>query len=224
MQRIITKQQFVRHIRFYATTTRIHGLEYLPNFITEQEEKQIVNIIDQNEWIHAIRRRTQYYGPVYYHTRHQLPELQPAQLQELYPLNTFQFLVDKFVANNYYTLEQYPTQCLVNEYTMVHGIAEHVDDSSAFGSCVVSLSLLSPCVMAFTHIETKEKSYMLLEPRSLLILRDQARYEYKHGIPNKKSISIPNSNQQLIRDESYRRLSLTFRKLNMDGLKKCTSS
>ena len=71
---------------------------------------------------------------------------------------------------------------------------------------MVSLSLLSPCVMDFRHPPTGRAERLLLEPRSLLVLSDAARYEWEHGIaPRKRDV------WQGMRVERARRLSVTFR-------------
>jgi alkylated DNA repair dioxygenase AlkB len=96
-------------------------------------------------------------------------------------------------------------QLLVNEYQPGQGIAPH-RDYAPFGRTVVTLSLLSPCVMDFRHPRTGRKETLLLEPRSLVVLSDEARYEWEHGIAPRK------------RDDWHglpvgrsRRLSVTFR-------------
>ena len=79
-------------------------------------------------------------------------------------------------------------------------------DYAPFGRTVVSLSLLSPCVMDFRHPPTGRGDLLLLEPRSLLVLADEARYEWQHGIaPRKRDTwhGLP--------VERSRRLSVTFR-------------
>ena len=74
---------------------------------------------------------------------------------------------------------------LVNEYLPGQGIAPH-RDYAPFGRTVVSLSLLSPCVMDFRHPPTGRRERLLLEPRSLLVLADEARYDWEHGIAPRK--------------------------------------
>jgi alkylated DNA repair dioxygenase AlkB len=96
-------------------------------------------------------------------------------------------------------------QMLVNEYAPGQGISPH-RDYAPFGRTVVSLSLLSPCVMDFRHVATGRKECLLLEPRSLLVLSDEARFDWEHGIaPRKRDVwrGVPVARA--------RRLSLTFR-------------
>jgi alkylated DNA repair dioxygenase AlkB len=94
---------------------------------------------------------------------------------------------------------------LVNEYAPGQGISSH-RDYAPFGRTVVSLSLLSPCVMDFRHVPTGRQESLLLEPRSLLALADAARYEWGHGIaPRNGDV------WQGMRWERDRRVSVTFR-------------
>ena len=44
----------------------IPGLIYLPNFITEEEEKEFVSIIDSHPFCHVMHRRQQFYGKLTY--------------------------------------------------------------------------------------------------------------------------------------------------------------
>ena len=71
---------------------------------------------------------------------------------------------------------------------------------------VASLSLLSPCVMDFHHAPTGRRERLLLEPRSLLVMAGEARYDWEHGIAPRKrdawhGLLVPRG----------RRLSVTFR-------------
>src|SRR5689334_17190690 len=67
-QRFYCTQQptIPRNTEFISPETVVDGLDYFPDYITPEEESQILSIIERNKWSHAIRRRTQYYGPVYY--------------------------------------------------------------------------------------------------------------------------------------------------------------
>ncbi len=71
---------------------------------------------------------------------------------------------------------------LVNEYTPGQGIYSY-RDYAPYGRTVVSLNLLSPCVMDFKHVATVQKESLLLEPRSLLILSEAARHTGNMGSP-----------------------------------------
>jgi alkylated DNA repair dioxygenase AlkB len=67
-------------------------------------------------------------------------------------------------------------------------------------------------VMDFRHVRDGRRESLLLEPRSLLILSDEARHEWQHGIASRKSdrwrgMVIPRA----------RRLSVTFRLLKQQS-------
>src|SRR5687767_14725387 len=77
-------------------------------------------------------------------------------------------------------------QMLVNEYLPGQGIALH-RDYLPFDRTVVSLSLLAPCVMDFRDDRSSGRESLLLEPRSLLVLSDEARFQWQHGIARRKN-------------------------------------
>lgn len=60
--------------------------------------------------------------------------------------------------------------------------------------------------MEFTHAKTGEKQQQLLEPRSLVVLSGESRYDWRYSIPQRKSDM--RGGAKLIRG---RRISLTFR-------------
>jgi alkylated DNA repair dioxygenase AlkB len=74
---------------------------------------------------------------------------------------------------------------LVNEYLPGQGIGLH-SDYEPFDRTVASLSLLSACVMDFRHPSTGRRERLLLQPCSLLVLSDEARYTSQHGIAHRK--------------------------------------
>ena len=46
----------------------IEGLNFVENFLTEEEEKNLLVEIDKSEWNNSLSRRTQHYGYVYNYT------------------------------------------------------------------------------------------------------------------------------------------------------------
>ncbi|MFN3302056.1 MAG: alpha-ketoglutarate-dependent dioxygenase AlkB, partial [Patescibacteria group bacterium] len=105
-----------------------------------------------------------------------------------------------------------PDQLIVNEYKQGQGIASHVDCEPCFGDTIISLSLGSTCIMEFTNKETREKIEVLLEPRSLVVLKDDARYLWTHGITGKKADIFKG-----IKHERKTRISLTFRNVILNS-------
>lgn len=115
----------------------------------------------------------------------------------------------------------FPSQILVNEYLNNLGIASHFEDYDAFGSIILTLSLVSPIYMTLKKPKLRTNGChdywdiqkILLEPGSLLILEDEARFDYRHGISKYKWVYIPGQDEPICRDDTYRRVSLTMRHL-----------
>lgn len=170
----------------------IPGICYRQNYISAAEEQLLVKAIDLMSWDESWKRRRQPYGAGYGSSKAHPPI--PAWGKRL---------ADRLFADG--TTGRPFDQMLVNEYLSGQGIAMHCDHAP-FDRTVVSLSLLSPCVMGFSHIATGRREWLLLEPRSLLVLSDAARYEWLHGIaPRKKDV------WHGIAIARERRLSITFR-------------
>ncbi|EFC44172.1 predicted protein [Naegleria gruberi] len=240
----------------------IPGLYVFANYITNEEARQIINTLDSQEWCHEICRRQQHYGYLYYHTRQNIPNLQPTE-QEVSPLKSLEF--DKFwtelfwekmvkrdglfnidVAHKWWVNKENKSepQCLVNEYMSSQGIASHVDNVNAFGDVIVGISLLKPVYMTFR--KDKLETRILLPPNSCYVLTGESRFEWRHGITHMKQIHVPsqyivpelNENEKdftvprdeddedndgsklYIREEGYRRISLTFRFIKLEGTKR----
>jgi alkylated DNA repair dioxygenase AlkB len=102
-------------------------------------------------------------------------------------------------------------QVIVNEYEPGQGIAPHVDCVPCFADTIASLTLGSSCVMEFTRLKTREKAALFLARRSLVVLSGEARYEWRHAIPGRKS--DPHEGRVISRG---RRLSLTFRNVLLE--------
>lgn len=61
-----------------------------------------------------------------------------------------------------------------------NGIAPHIDRPDLFDDTIVCLSLGSDIIMNFEKVDTIIP--ILLEKRSLVIIRGESRYLWKHGI------------------------------------------
>jgi len=173
----------------------IPGLSYHPDYINVIEESQLVAAIDREPWNTEWKRRRQPYGAAYGTSGQSRPPIP----------DWARFLVDRLQAEH---ISDRPfDQMLVNEYFPGQGISLH-RDYDPFDRTVVSLSLLSDCVMDFRHVASGRRESFFLARRSLLVLSDEARYEWEHGIAARKKdhwngMTIPRT----------RRLSVTFRLL-----------
>jgi alkylated DNA repair dioxygenase AlkB len=138
------------------------------NWVSETEETDLLNSIDNETWDSTLKRRVQHYGYSYnYKTRTVIPASPfPPWLSNV---------CERLVNQN---IMLYPDQCIVNEYRPGQGIAAHVD-ADVFGPVIVSLSLLSDAVMVFGGgVDLR----LGLVRRSLLVLSGPSRTEFSHRI------------------------------------------
>jgi hypothetical protein len=121
-------------------------------------------------------------------------------------------------------------QAILNLYHPGEGITPHVDLLKRFGDGIVGISLGSGCVMSFNKEPSEESRAtsgvqvqkvcgegaedweLYLPERSIIVLTEEARYEWKHGIQGRRA--------DFVRGEHGReaewiargvRLSITFR-------------
>lgn len=189
--------------------TDIKGLRYVRNFITKQEHDYLLQQIDTSIWLDDLKRRVQHYGYKYDYKRRNIDL--SMKIGEL-PSWALQ------IANKMYEeglINYLPDQVIVNEYQVGQGISSHIDCEPCFEDTIISLSLGSACVMDFVHKDDKDqKLHKLLEPCSLVILQEEVRYNWLHGIkPNRTD----NYNGRKIARQ--RRVSLTFRKVILNEKK-----
>lgn len=172
----------------------INGLKIIENFITPEEEQQLLEQINQEDWNNSLSRRTQHYGYEYsYSVKNQatktkdIPKWMNSILKRIEQETNFAF-----------------NQVIINEYQPGQGIANHIDSPTLFDEIIVSLSLGSDIVMDFTKDDCKIEK--LLKRDSIFILSNDARYGWKHGIAKRKN---DNGVKRGIR------VSLTFRKMRI---------
>ena len=180
----------------------IIGLKYIPNFITQTEHNFLLEQIDSQPWLSDLKRRVQHYGYKYnYKARAIDNSLHIGSLPD-WALHLASRLYDENL------MSELPDQVIVNEYQPGQGISSHIDCVPCFTDTIISLSLGSTCVMDFTIASTGEKIPILLEPKSLVVLKDDARYKWNHSIAARKTDQLQGK-----KIPRKRRVSLTFRKV-----------
>lgn len=164
---------------------------YFPSLISlESEEKLLKRIYskeNENRWINLTysARRLQKYGG----------EVSSNGLTKKEDLPDFLKMVGNYLTiNNFFPPkeEKQPIElnhCLVNEYLNGIGIMPHTD-GPLYYPYVMILSLGSHCVFNFYEDYSNYKSEeplakLLIEPRSLLIFKDQCYSKYLHCIEDK---------------------------------------
>lgn len=176
----------------------IPGLTYLPDYLDPTDHDDLIRCIDASAWLNLLKRRVQHYGYLY---NYKAKSVSAADYLGALP-TWAQTLADRLYIDGYMT--QPADQMVVNEYLPGQGIAPHVDCVPCFGGDIISISLGSACVMDFTR--GTEKHALLLEPRSLLVMRGEARYQWRHGIAPRKTDRIGD-----MEIERGRRISITLR-------------
>ncbi|KAI8888709.1 2OG-Fe(II) oxygenase [Backusella circina FSU 941] len=195
--------------------SQVPGLILIEDFITEQEEACLVSYTEQGTWSGLgigpnpeLKRRTQQYGHLFSYRYRKV-------MEEYGPLPDFAtLLVDRIMENQ--LMPNTPNHLLINEYNAGQGIMPHTDAPALFGPSILSLSLLSDCIMQFTCQD--QAVDIVLPRRSIVVLTGDARYKYKHCI-SKDLIETTPSGMTIHRD---RRISFTFREIvSWEDTKKC---
>ncbi|MBI1333690.1 MAG: hypothetical protein GC165_12520 [Armatimonadetes bacterium] len=170
------------------------GLVYLPDFMSEAEELEVVQWIDSQPWDRGYARRRQFYGQSYRDPSHycEVPPILKAFAQRLFDLGLVLVV---------------PDHVLINEYKPGQGIAAHVDEMPDPESQVVTISLLDCYPMEFAHIESSAKFEQWLEPRSVAVMSGPSRTEWTHEIYKRQSDVVQGGGRRMRK----RRISITYR-------------
>lgn len=189
----------------------IQGLKYIENYIDNLQHIDLLAEIDNNEWLDDLKRRVQHYGYKYdYKARKVSRDMRIDDLPEW-----LEKLSEKLHEDGH--MPEVADQVIINEYMPGQGIAAHIDCEPCFKDTIASLSLGSGCVMDFTNKDDKTKKIPVwLASRSLIVLKDDARYKWLHGIAPRKTDPRNADMQDGKRQERGRRISLTFRKVIID--------
>lgn len=178
----------------------INGLVYKEDFLSIEEEELILSEIDHAIWDTHLKRRVQHYGYLYdYKKKNINQDLKTGELPHWLLLLERKIQTDLSLENSF-------DQVIINEYEPGQGISGHIDCVPCFEDVIISVSLLSSCVMQFSKNE--ERQEILLQPRSILLLSGEARYSWKHGI---KAVKNDKWEDSII--PRKRRVSVTFRKI-----------
>jgi alkylated DNA repair dioxygenase AlkB len=188
-----------------GTFTPIPGLRYIPNYLNETDHDRLISAIDRQIWMADLKRRVQHYGYRYDYKRR---TVDPSMFLGALPAWVMP-LAERLHDDG--LMPEIPDQLIINEYISGQGIASHVDCEPCFGNVIVSITLGSGCLINFNNLATKARVSLFLEPRSLFVMQDEARYQWKHGILPRKADEYEGKTIQ-----RNRRVSLTFRSVVFD--------
>lgn len=172
----------------------IEGLTYITDYISPKTEEELLTKLKEQEWDTRLERRTLHYGYKY-------PYSAFGKLEKTDPIPDWLIPLQHRIED---TLDYNFDQAIVNEYTPGQGILPHIDHTEFFDDTIAVLSIGSQAMLTMTH-RTRPKQEMIVAPRSLYVMRDIARYVYRHSIPKRKS------DNGIKRGTRY---SITFRKIN----------
>jgi alkylated DNA repair dioxygenase AlkB len=172
----------------------IPGASYHPGFLTEDEAQALWLAIAAQPWLGDLARRVQHYGYRYdYQARRVTRDMYLGELPPFLRATSRRLFEDRW-------FRALPDQAIINEYLPGQGISAHVDCVPCFGDQIATISLGSSCEMEFARHHERQRH--ILEPRSILVLADAARFEWTHAIRARRSDhGRPRS----------RRISITFR-------------
>jgi alkylated DNA repair dioxygenase AlkB len=147
------------------------GLSIIDNFISEEQESSILDIIDDKKE-HVSKRKDRNsikrYGSDKPYRANMISQTIPDYLDDI-GLKIFELGF----------LKQKPDSISINEYLKGQEIKPHIDSISS-GDVIVVLSLMSDAQMRFNN---KNESFIVeLKPRSLVIMKNEIRYKWMHSI------------------------------------------
>eukprot|EP01060_Flectonema_neradi_P038295 TRINITY_DN7993_c3_g1_i1.p1 TRINITY_DN7993_c3_g1~~TRINITY_DN7993_c3_g1_i1.p1 ORF type:complete len:456 (+),score=99.18 TRINITY_DN7993_c3_g1_i1:207-1574(+) len=197
------------------------GLAYIPNFVTEEEEKWLIQYAYSNQWDEQgkMNRRVCQYGYLFdYESGNKLKKGKPMP-------PVFQFLIERIASISERTAGRgaYPIRCedntpwvpnqiIVNEYLPGQGIGMHIDKPQLFDQNILTLILNCPVALKLIPKGPRKRSHvfreLLLKKRALFSLTGPSRYTHQHGIPSTK-IDVVNGT----RNKRGTCIAITFRRV-----------
>uniref|UniRef100_A0A7S1FL10 Alpha-ketoglutarate-dependent dioxygenase AlkB-like domain-containing protein n=1 Tax=Corethron hystrix TaxID=216773 RepID=A0A7S1FL10_9STRA len=217
------KMQWRKIIQSAKSNSSVPGLFLFEDFITEEEEKEIIRHLDGVECTkntnndnksHDEQPQFLPWKPCRFNGQHRGKrwgvhcslrdrKVYPAERPLPAPIRN----IIKKMKNHPRLKYSIMRRCTPNEanaidYRRERGdhLQSHVDDRQLSKELIVNLSLAGDCLMTFRHQRTRTvaSKKVLLKRRTLQVLTGGARYDYSHGI----------CNEDLLSD---RRISITMR-------------
>ena len=218
----------------------VPGVVIIDDFISEDEEKELIFQIEANKWHKLSNRLVQHYGYEFIYGKNCVDKNKKiGELPSFTNIITSRIEKElgKFTVNtqksSQFNCEFYDYDCkdskeeafinkygnfdqlTINKYSPGDGIPPHVDSHAPFYDIYCSLSLLSGTVMTFSH-KDYESRHVFLKPRSAIFFSNEVRYDWEHSIGLRKIDLVENT----VKTRSNR-ISLTFRRIRSNDNCKC---
>jgi alkylated DNA repair dioxygenase AlkB len=169
---IFSMRKSNEHSKSHVEGNTIPGLRIIPNYLTDQEHeallKELRHVLDSSK----IKSNPNYNRKIVNLYKHAITQYGNIAQSVKKPLQ------DKLISDEPDTLQ-------VNQYTTEGGTPMHKDAKSV-GDVISMYSFLSKAVMTLSKKSDDGLSTdvvkVLLEPKSLLILENDARHKWDHGI------------------------------------------
>jgi alkylated DNA repair dioxygenase AlkB len=175
---------------------QVPGFSVQPDYITADEERQLLAHVENGPWDNDWRRRIQQYGLGYSDSGGKPTWIRDLP-QWLLPL------AERVARDAQF--ERFPENCVINEYIPPLGIGSH-RDYPAFGPTIACVSLGSDVILDLTKPDRSQRVSIHVPARSLWIMTGEARTEWLHSIAARLTDPIDGE-----RRKRARRVSITFR-------------
>ncbi len=176
----------------------VPGLVYVENYVTREEEIELMAAIDSEPWLTDWQRRRQVYGVSYGSAKATARDAAP------FP-HWLSWLTARVVRDGW--LDGEVVNAVINDYLPGQGIGPH-RDYPGFGPTVVAASLGAATVIELekTGATAPVKKRLDVQPRSLWVLGGEARSDWLHEIAHRRSDIVGGGKRP-----RGRRLSVTLR-------------
>eukprot|EP00743_Colponemidia_sp_Colp-15_P012582 GILK01014371.1.p1 GENE.GILK01014371.1~~GILK01014371.1.p1 ORF type:complete len:283 (-),score=18.16 GILK01014371.1:469-1200(-) len=157
----------------------LRDFHVIDNFITSQEEKTLVEAMDQAGWVDAQSgRRKQDYGPmINYRNRKLKLDTFNGLPSYLLPLSRRLGTVEGL---EHYVIAQQQTLDYSNERDSF--LLAHVDDTWLWGEHILGVNLLSDTTLSFIQPERNLLVSVTIPARSLYVMSGESRYNWAHAV------------------------------------------
>eukprot|EP00742_Colponemidia_sp_Colp-10_P001087 GILJ01001177.1.p1 GENE.GILJ01001177.1~~GILJ01001177.1.p1 ORF type:complete len:274 (+),score=18.13 GILJ01001177.1:87-908(+) len=157
----------------------LRGFHVIDNFISSEEEKTLVQAMDEAGWVDAQSgRRKQDYGPmINYRNRKLKLDTFNGLPSYLLPLSRRLQTVEGL---EHYVIAQQQTLDYSNERDSF--LLAHVDDGWLWGQHILGINLLSHTTLSFIQPELNLLVSVTIPARSLYIMSGESRYNWAHAV------------------------------------------